>query len=120
MRPAFRSCQESSGYSLREVEGRTFWDFLLPPEEVDEAKAAFAGILEGAAPATTYERTWIGKDGSRRVIASSSIGRCGADCAVKQVISTGIDITPRKLAQDALRRSEEQLRRLTANLLIAQ
>ena len=90
--------QERSGYSFREVEGRTFWDFLLPPEEVDEAKAAFAGILEGAAPARTYERTWIGKDGSRRVIASSSIARRGADGAVRQIISTGIDITPRKLA----------------------
>jgi two-component system CheB/CheR fusion protein len=114
------SCQEKSGYSLREAKGRTFWDFLLPPEEVDEAKAAFAGILECAEPARNYERTWIGKDGSRRVIASSSIGRCGADGAVSQIISTGIDITPRKLAQDALRRSEDQLRRLTANLLTAQ
>ncbi|HWJ17890.1 MAG TPA: chemotaxis protein CheB [Geobacterales bacterium] len=114
------SCQEKSGYSLREAKGRTFWDFLLPPEEVDEAKAAFAGILECAEPARNYERTWIGKDGSRRVIASSSIGRCGADGAVRQIISTGIDITPRKLAQDALHRSEDQLRRLTANLITAQ
>jgi two-component system CheB/CheR fusion protein len=114
------ACQEKSGYSLREARGRTFWDFLLPPEEVDEAKAAFAGILECAEPARNYERTWIGKDGSRRVIASSSIARRGADGAVSQIISTGIDITPRKLAQDALRRSEDQLRRLTANLLTAQ
>ena len=114
------SCQEKTGYSLREAKGRTFWDFLLPPEEVDEAKAAFTGILECAAPARNYERTWIGKDGCRRVIASSSIGRCGADGAVRQIISTGIDITPRKLAQDALRRSEDQLRRLTANLITAQ
>jgi PAS domain S-box-containing protein len=114
------ACQERSGYSFREVEGRTFWDFLLPPEEVDEAKSAFAGILEGAEPASTYERTWIGKDGSRRVIASSSIARRGTDGAARQIISTGIDITPRKLAEDALRRSEDQLRRLMANLLTAQ
>ena len=66
------ACQEKSGYSLREVKGRTFWDFLLPPEEVDEAKSAFARILGDAGPKSTYERTWIGKDGSRRVIASSS------------------------------------------------
>lgn len=114
------ACQEMSGYSFREVKGRTLWDFLLPPEEVDEAKAAFAGILEGAEPARTYERTWIGKDGSRRVIASSSIARRGADDAVRQIVSTGIDITQRKLAEDALRRSEDQLRRLMANLFTAQ
>ncbi len=70
--------------------------------------------------ARTYERTWVGKDGSRKVIASSSIARRGADGAVRQIISTGIDITRRKLDADALRQSEDQLRRLTANLLTAQ
>jgi two-component system CheB/CheR fusion protein len=115
-----QASQEKSGYSLREAEGRMLWDFLLPPEEVDEAKAALAGILKGTEPARTYERTWIGKDGSRRAIASSSIARRGADGAVKQVISTGIDITPRKLAEDALRRSEDQLRRLMAKFFTAQ
>jgi len=113
-----RACQEMSGYSFGEVKGRAFWDFLLAPEEVDEAKAAWAGILEGAEPARTYERTWVGKDGSSRVIASSSIARPGADG--RQIISTGIDITRRKLDADALRRNEAQLRRLTANLLNAQ
>ena len=87
---------------------------------MDEAKAAFAGILEGTEPARTYERTWIGKDGFPRVIAFSSIVRRGADGAVRQVITTGIDITQRKHAEDALRRSEDQLRRLTANLFTAQ
>lgn len=114
------ACQELSGYSFREAKGQVFWALLSPPEEVNEAKATFAGILAGAGPASTYERTWIGKDGSRRVIASSSITRRGADGAVRQVVSTGIDITQRKLDADALRRSEDQLRRLTANLLNAQ
>ena len=115
-----RVCQELSGYPLREAEGKMLWDFLLPPEEVDEAKVAFASILEGTEPARTYERTWVCKDGSRRVIAWSVIVRRGADGAVRQIISTGIDITQRKLAEDALRRSEDQLRRLMANLFTAQ
>ncbi len=114
------ACQEMTGYSFREVNGKTHWDFLIPPEEADQAKAVFAGILEGAVAARAYERTWIGKDGSRRVIASSSIARRGADGAVRQVVSTGIDITQRKLAEDALRRSEDQLRRLMANLFAGQ
>ena len=115
-----RACQEMSGYSFREVQGRALWDFLLPPEEVDESKDAVARILEGAHPARTYERTWVCKDGSRIVIAWSAIVRLGADGAVHQIIGTGIDITRRKLDADALRRSEDQLRRLTASLLTAQ
>lgn len=115
-----QTCQEMLGYSFREVQGRTLWDFLLPPEEVNEAKAAFAGILEGTEPARTYERTWVGKDGSRRVVAWSLIVSRGADGAVRQITGTGIDITQRKLAEDALRRSEDQLRRLMANLFTAQ
>ena len=54
------------------------------------------------------------------MIASSSITQRGADGAVRRIISTGIDITRRKLDADAMRRSEDQLRRLTANLLTAQ
>ncbi len=115
-----RACQEISGYSFREVKGRALWDFLLPPEEVDESKGAVARILEGAHPARTYERTWVCKDASRRVIAWSAIVRLGADDGVRQIIGTGIDITRRKLDADALRRSEDQLRRLTANLITAQ
>ncbi len=115
-----RVCQELSGYPLREAEGKMLWDFLLPPEEVDEAKVAFASILEGTEPARTYERTWVCKDGSRRVLAWSVIVRRGGDGVVRQIISTGIDITQRKLAEDALRRSEDQLRRLMANLFTAQ
>ena len=115
-----RACQEMSGYSFDEVRGRAIWDFLLPPEEVDEAKHAFARILEGGHPAQTYERTWVCKDGSRLVIAWSAIVRRGPDGAVRQIIGTGIDITRRKLDADALRRSEDQLRRLTASLLTAQ
>jgi two-component system CheB/CheR fusion protein len=115
-----RACQQLSGYSLREVDGRAVWDFLLPADEVDDAKASFGGIVGSTEPAGTYERTWVGKDGSRRVIAFSGISRRGADGAVRQIIATGIDITERKLAEDKLRRSEDQLRRLTANLLMTQ
>jgi two-component system, chemotaxis family, CheB/CheR fusion protein len=115
-----RASQETSGYSFREVKGRVFWDCLLPQEEADKAKAELAGMLEGVAPAASHERTWIGKDGSRKLIATSSIAHRGAGGVVRQIISTGIDITRRKLDADALRRSEDQLRRLTANLLSAQ
>jgi two-component system CheB/CheR fusion protein len=59
-----RACQQLSGYSFREVNGRAVWDFLLPAEEVDEVKAIVERAVEGEQPAGTYERTWIGKDGS--------------------------------------------------------
>lgn len=114
------ACQEMSGYSFGEVKGKAVWEVLLAPEDVEESRTAVARILEGANPARIYERTWVCKNGSRRVIVWSAIVRRSAEGRVRQIIGTGIDITRRKLDADALRRSEDQLRRLTANLLTAQ
>jgi PAS domain S-box-containing protein len=43
-------CSELSGYSLEEVRGRPFWDFLLVPEEVEGVKAALAKLPSAEHP----------------------------------------------------------------------
>jgi len=115
------ACQETSGYSFAEVKNRRLADFLLPPEEVAQSEAIFAALRDGVETATGHESSWIRKDGSsRRVIAWSSLAHHGADGSVTRVISTGLDITGRKLTEDALRHSQEELRRLTAGLFTTQ
>ncbi|HEY1207071.1 MAG: chemotaxis protein CheB [Bryobacteraceae bacterium] len=115
------ACQETSGYSFEEVKSRRFRDLvLLPPEEVEQAKAVFASLRDGVETAASHESCWIRKDGSRRAIAWSSLAHRAADGSVIRVISTGLDITRRKLTEDALRQSQEELRRLTASLFTTQ
>ncbi len=113
------ACQETSGYSFEEVKAKP-WDCLLAPEDVEPAKAVFAALRDGARKEAEHENSWIRKDGSRRVIAWSSLAHHAADGSVTRVISTGLDITQRILTEDALRQSQEELRRLTASLFTTQ
>jgi two-component system CheB/CheR fusion protein len=114
------ACQETSGYSLKEVKNKRLADILLAPEEVDQAAAIFTALRDGTRTATSHESSWIRKDGTRRVIAWSSLAHHAADGSVTRVLSTGLDITGRKLIEDALRHSQEELRRLTASLFTTQ
>jgi two-component system CheB/CheR fusion protein len=113
------ACQEASGYSFEDVKNKP-WDCLLAPEDVEPAKAVFAALRNSAQTEAVYENSWIFKDGSRHVIAWSSLAHHAAGGSVSRIISTGLDITERKLTEDALRQSQEELRRLTASLFTTQ
>jgi len=114
------ACQETSGYSFEEVKNKPLWDFLLPPEELEQVRTMFTTFRDGVETVRSHESSWVRKDGTRRAIAWSSLAHRAADGAVRRVISTGLDITRHKRTEDALRQSQDELRRLTANLLTTQ
>ena len=88
-----RACQETTGYSLDEVKGKSIWDLpLLIPEEIDAIKNVFSQLFAGQFP-NRWENPWITKDGRRRLIAWSNTAIVDADGRVENVIGTGIDIT---------------------------
>ena len=45
-----RACEQVSGYSLEEVEGKLVWDRLIPPEEVDTVQKVFGALLTDFVP----------------------------------------------------------------------
>lgn len=96
-----RACEEVSGYTFEEVQGKYVWDFLLPPEQVETAKGVFKNLVPRMFP-NKYENHWVAKDGSRKLIAWSSTALLSSDGSVDFVIPTGIDITERKRAKEAL------------------
>jgi PAS domain S-box-containing protein len=96
-----RACEQVSGYVFEEVQGKYVWDFLLPPEQVEAAKGIFKNLVPGMFP-NKYENHWVAKDGSRKLIAWSSTALLSSDGSVDFVIPTGIDITERKRAKEAL------------------
>lgn len=96
-----QACEQTTGYSFDEVRGRYFWNLFLVPEEVEPVKAVFAQLQSGQ-HLKEYENYWLTKDGSRRLIAWSNTILQDYEGAVEYIISTGIDITARKRAEQHL------------------
>ncbi len=102
-----RACERITGYSLNEVRGKYFWDFLIPPEEKERLVNHFEQLQRGQVPGD-YENSWVTQGGDRRIISWSNTALFDSAGEVEYIISIGIDITERKRAEEALRESEER------------
>ncbi len=103
-----RACEAMTGFSFEELRGRPFWDFVLVPEEKEQVKSAFAALTAGQFP-SQYQNYWKAKGGDRRFIAWSNTALVDENNAVEYVIGTGIDVTERRLAEEAARKANERL-----------
>jgi PAS domain S-box-containing protein len=104
------ACEAATGYTRDEVLGKPFW-FLLLPEEEEEVRVVFQRLI-GKDSANQYENHWVTKRGDRRLIAWSNTALVDARGEVAGIVATGIDITDRTRAEDALRRQAARLEAL--------
>lgn len=104
------ACEEATGYTREEVLGKPFF-FLLLPEEQEEVRGVLGRLL-ARDTANQHENYWITKRGDRRLIAWSNTALVDAQGEVAGVVATGIDITDRTRAEDALRRQAARLEAL--------
>lgn len=103
-----RACEKTTGYRFEEVMHRPFWEIFLVPEEMDAVRTVFDDLRAGHFP-SEFENYWLTKSGRRIRIAWSSTALLGDFGGVEYVIATGIDITERKRAEDALREARDEL-----------
>ncbi|MFN6486383.1 MULTISPECIES: GAF domain-containing protein [unclassified Nostoc] len=96
-----QACERITGYSFDEVRGRYSWNLFVIPEEVEPVKAVFEQLQSGQL-SNYYQNYWVMKDGSRRLIAWSNTALKDYEGCVEYIISTGIDITDAKRAQQHL------------------
>jgi PAS domain S-box-containing protein len=108
-----RACEKTTGYLFSEVEGEPFLSLFLISQELESVKAVFDQLRVGQFP-NEHENYWVAKDGSRHLIAWSNTAIAGADGAVEYIIATGIDITQRRLAEEALRQAHDELEQRVA------
>lgn len=103
-----RACEELTGYSFSEVYGRPFWDFLIPPDQVDSVRSVFCKLAAGSFP-NHHENDWLHRSGARRWIAWSNTCIVDDNGEVQYVIGTGIDMTERRQTERALAAEKERL-----------
>ena len=96
-----RACEQVTGYSFAEVEGKHLWDLCTVPEEAERFKVIVEQLrLENSAK--DYETSWVARDGSRRLIAWSGTILPRENESPAHIIATGIDITERKRLERAI------------------
>ncbi len=106
---------ELSGYSVEDIDTGLNCLQLVVPEERELALLNLQLMIQGAESVGT-EYTALRKDGSTFpvVLYSSTISREGQPVGLRAV---AMDITERKMAEEALRRSEQRFKALTENAL---
>lgn len=108
-----KTCEKITGYSFDEMKGKTLFDGLIAPEEIELVRTEIKNLKKGIFP-SELENLWVTKDGKRRLISWSNTVLY-KEGVIEYLIGTGIDITERKKAEEALIASEEKYRDLFEN-----
>lgn len=105
------------GYTREELANKTTWMQLTHPDDVEETRRQMAALLSGEKTSARYEKRFVRKDGSIVWADLSSSLRRDAHGEPLHFITTIVDITERKAAQEALSASEQHYQSLFENML---
>jgi PAS domain S-box-containing protein len=96
-----RGCEKATGFSREEVEGRFWWEKLLPPTDPEKVKEYFHALTQEQVP-KFHENFWMTKEGKLRWITWLNELVRDKNGKVEFVIATGIDMTERRQSEARL------------------
>ncbi len=106
---ANRAFTDFLGYTQNELAGKR-WQDITPPEDIEATEKAIAPLLKGEKDTERFEKRYVHKDG--KIIWGDVSIAMRRDAAGNPLyfVTTIVDISDRKKAEEALRNSEEYQR----------
>jgi len=104
-----RACEELTGRSFEEVQGKFVWDLFLDPEEADDVRMnTFEPLVRNPRKLSgRYQNSWVLSGKGRRTIEWSKSALLNQEGKTDFIVSIGIDITEKEKSEKALVRSLE-------------
>ena len=97
-----RACEQLTGWTFDELEGRPFWEILLPESQIEAVRADLGRLRAGDPPAHN-ENDWVTREGAIRRIAWSDTYLLDNEGRLSHIVSVGVDVTEQRRADEALR-----------------
>jgi diguanylate cyclase (GGDEF)-like protein/PAS domain S-box-containing protein len=110
--------QHLFGYTARELVGRSVLELIVPDREESTGRdlvAMIHDLLENPERYISNENENVARDGKRLWITWRNTPIVDAKGGLVEILSTGVDTTDRKRAENALRANEERFRELAVH-----
>jgi diguanylate cyclase (GGDEF)-like protein/PAS domain S-box-containing protein len=104
-----RGC-EILGYDENEIIGKNWFDYFLPERVRDSTKIIFEGLMRGEIESyENVENVVLTKSGEEKLIAWHNTVLKDAEGNTTGTMSSGLDITERKKAEEEVKRLNQQI-----------
>jgi PAS domain S-box-containing protein len=105
------------GFSRKELLGKDWVEHFILPEDRENIRDFFAGIISGVEKHQPYHKNHILiRGGERRMISWHNTVLTDSDGKIGGILSTGEDITNEVQAEECIRRSERRYRRFVEHV----